>query len=424
MKLQSTYNLPTAIGLGGMRATGLLSKFFLLTFLANKLNSESLGSFVFLSGVITYAIFIAGLEFYNVSLRSYVASKFDINNLSLRSHITYSVRLSSFAFLLVGCYILFKHFIIDVFVYVGIIWLIEYLTEEFGRFAIFRDEQVVSNFIRFIKTAGWIIPFIILFWDSTEIALTTVMRWWVTGSFCSLVFCVFFYAPVIRGLLRIKFFKSELFAWPDLIKKLIPFLIISFCYRTPVVLDKVLVGYFGSIDLVGWYGYYYNFAYGSQALFDVMIMAWFVPRSIALKDQNGSLFKIANNYLLLTLAFFLVLGVAFVFLVPLMTELMSVSFVNDGFSLLIISMMAQCFFSMASICGLVLYAKDADYELTVSSALYLLTFLFLALPFIVIFGVIGVAWSLLGASLALFIGRLLQVGRVLSWGEISNDRNS
>lgn len=410
-KLISTFSI--ALSLGGMRGLVLLSKFILVTFVAARLESDSFGLFVFLTSVITYGIFIAGFEFYAISFRSYLNSNLNINDTVLGSHIVYSTRVCSLATVLAIIYFFWSDFVINIYLLAGLIGLFEYITDEFGRLAIYRNEQIYSNVIRFIKTTCWIVPFIVFYWDISEISLLIIMHSWLLGTIGSFIFCILVYHRLFDEFNSPNWLGVNFKAWPALIKSITPFLLVSFCYRTPVILDKVVINYYGSLELVGWYGYYYNFAYGLQALFDVMIMAWFVPRSIALKNDKKALYKLTNSYILMTLMFFLVLGVAAIFLVSLVTKFMAVSFVNDGLTLLIVAIAGQCLFAMSGIYGLSLYAKKADLSILTGSGLYLFMFIFSAVPLTVVLGAIGVAWAIFLASLILLVVRLFQVKSLL-----------
>ena len=396
----------------GIRASVLLSKFLFTIYLAKKLSIDDFGLWILIFAVITYASILLGMEAYNISLRNYIKTfpNFDIKILSRSWQLYYCFYLIILICIGIGFFLLSEE-AFNLFMIISLIIILEHCTLEIHRYGIFKDEQIVANFILLIKSFCWMSPFIYFTWDASIISIESVMFSWFFGCIACLLFCIFNYLYIFTSAFKKNF---RLINFEDIsryITLLLPFLILSIAIRTPIILDRYLLEVFGlRLDLAV-YGYYMSYGNGVQALFDAVIIAPLIPKllkdSIELesRDKKNTIYFAFMS----AIAFWIISIVIIYNLLPFINIYTEKQIFTDHLPLFILISSAQMIFSLSLIPQYYLYSINADRSLISGALIYVISSCILLAILIPIYGSYGAASSLMFGAILTLIFRLYQL---------------
>lgn len=165
------------------RVSGVGLKFLLLFFLAKYLDNSDFVSYGMLSVIVIYIQYLFGLDIYTYANREFLLYKSNLHKFKLISrqyYVYFVLYFLSFPFLFF-CF----HFIFDYSVIFSVLFFItaisEHYSSEICRFWVFRQEQVFSSFLYFIKSLLMVVmPILFLLFYELNIELV-FLSWFIAN---------------------------------------------------------------------------------------------------------------------------------------------------------------------------------------------------------------------------------------------------
>jgi O-antigen/teichoic acid export membrane protein len=404
-------NIKTLI-ITGLRGGTLFAKLIFTIVLARYLSIDDFGRWVLVTAVVTYGIFGVGAELYNITLRNLIShgQKKSIYQISLQSYYFIFIYI---IIILIGIFIqLATNRYSEYYMFiVALILIFEHFTHEFHRLAFFQDHQVHANAILFIKSAAWMIPaglYIVIVPSTAN--LFFVLNCWLVGAISAAVYSIVFYRQIFLGVRpnHIKRFSGK---FRQGFAMLAPFLVIAVALRTPLVLDRYLIERFFGPAQLGAYGYYATFGNGVQAIFDAVILARLTPRLLQEKRGREQQVQIVGLFVRQSILFWIFSIVALYITVPYLNTFIRKDTFDSSFSLLILLLIGQMAFSLASVLHYGLYSLHRDHQLAKGAVVYMMIAVTSYAVLIPLFGNYGAAAALAFSAAALLGLRAFQLLR-------------
>lgn len=400
-----------------LRGTVLISKFLFTVYLARVLTNEEFGLWFLVVSGVSYGVFLIGAEIYNITLRDYVHKKISSDTDGLSKQWLTFVVIYWIILFLASCFDFLQSDLPSRFVLIcALLLVLEHSTQEIQRISIYKNNQIHANILLFIKSAGWMLPTALYATiQNTTISLTFILQSWLCGSGLALIYGIAVYLKLFRAM-RIPAVRFDKGAIKYYTKILMPFWVLAFAIRTPVVLDRYLLELFSDRERLGIYGYYMTLGNGVQAMFDATILSNLIPLLLDNNINNCrlSMRKVIKQYLIYSLGFW-ILSLTGVFLaMPYIKMITNFPASDNSHMLFILIFLGQMIFSFAVLLQYGLYALRQDQDLNKGAVVYLMSSLFSFIILIPNYGNIGAALSLGISALVFLMVRFYQLRDVIS----------
>ncbi|MCF5509749.1 hypothetical protein GIV66_29305 [Pseudomonas sp. PA-3-11C] len=281
-----------------IRGLTLVSKFFLIFFLARFLEPAELGIYGLLAATVGYSLYLLGFDFYTYSTRE----------LLKRERKEWGGVLKSQGALTLVLYVIFLPllsllFVCDLLPMKVVYWffvllVLEHLNQELGRLLIAVSEQLYASLILFLRSGVWAILVTGLMFVEPDLRdLDVVFFAWSLGGLLAL--CV--------GVFRIKALQlsgwSAKVDWVWIIKGLkvaLALLIATLAMRGVFTLDRYWFQELAGLELLGAYVLFMGVSMALMSFLDAGIFAFIYPGLIsAYQQQDAAGFRRGTLKLLL-----------------------------------------------------------------------------------------------------------------------------
>lgn len=263
-----------------LRGITLLSKFFLLIYIAKVLPIEDLGVYGLFVATLGFFLYFLGVDFYTYTTRELIGLA--------KEKWIYIIRDQFVFYVLV--YAIFAPIILAVF-YSGLLewkylwWfycllIVEHISQELYRLLVVMREPLKANIMLFIRSGLWcyIVISIMYQWPNTR-TLATLFVGWAVGAVLSLLIPL---SLLYRMEWRWAFARPVEWQW---LKKGVRiasvFFLGTLAFRGVLVLDKTAIKIFSGDAAVGVYIFYFNVANAIQTFVDAGVVMHFYPKIIA-----------------------------------------------------------------------------------------------------------------------------------------------
>lgn len=251
--------ITTGLANMALRGVGMLSKFALVLFLGKNFGLEELGLYGLLATTIVMVVQLVGFDFYLFNTR-------EILSTDLHSRPKF-VRDQFLVHLLFYC--VFFPFVLVVFFADILPWsiivpfyfllILEHLSQELSRLYTTLSQPVFANFLFMLRTAGWIIVFVLACYLSPDVCtFEELLIFWLIGSVVSVtVGCV----PMTKWDWGKQWLAAPDWQWiKGGIVASLPIYIGTIGLQTIDLADRFILKIYQSTEIVGVYVFYQNLA--------------------------------------------------------------------------------------------------------------------------------------------------------------------
>jgi O-antigen/teichoic acid export membrane protein len=263
----------------GLRGITILLRFLLVFGISKYFPTEQLGVYGLFNTTINVTIFFLGFDFYAYAHREMLKSDMQ----GQPPLLFWSLIFFLFTYLLVlpSCLLIFFYNVLP-WEYLGwfyVILVLEHSGQELYRLFIVIGKQTFANLLLFLRTAAWVVPVLLLWYqtDFTMLTLNQIFRSWAVGALGATIIGVI----VIARRYRVYQFKFSTVDW-DWIKRGISVSILflggTLAYKVIEFSDRYFLDYFLDKNAVGVYTFYYNFANVLQTLVFTLVVAQLYPK--------------------------------------------------------------------------------------------------------------------------------------------------
>lgn len=405
----SIYRKSVVAGL--LRASVLAGKFFFTIYLARILSYADFGLWVLIVAIIGYGVFLIGAEIYNITLRNY------INNGGGNDARPLSRQWSSFLAIYITVLLLslffgfFQNTYSSSLIFIcALLLLFEHGTQEMHRLAIYRDNQIQANIILYIKSTGWMLPFVFIYSNQSNlVTLADVLNWWLYGVSIAFLYCIYVYWDVLKAM-RLKsphLTKQQIAIY---VNQLLPFWMLALATRTPLVLDRYFLEIFADREQLSVYGYYITFGNGIQSMFDAILISKLIPQLLnkTTSFNKHSVFSLVTKYMLLSVLFWVGSMMLVYLFMPVFNFYTDKTIFDDSKIIFIYIGVGQMLFSLSVLIQYGLYSLHLDNEIKKGALVYLALSTTLLLALTPAFGNRGAVLAMGISAFTLFLIRLIQ----------------
>lgn len=391
-----------------LRAITLGSRFLLVFFIARYLTLQDLGIYGLMTATIGFALYVLGMDFYAFNIRDMLARDTMEWGRLLRDQ--FALHLIVYAIVLP---MISGIFFLKVIHWRYALWLyfllvLEHLCQEIGRVIEALGRSTLACVYQFIRSGAWVYVFIVLVLEFPQKAgLTTLFATWAIGGVLSLSFAMLF----LRGLGWEKGWLEPI-DWARIkkgIKVAIPFFLSTLSQRAVSLIDRYLIQYYWTSELVGIYSFYFNVANGVQDFVNAgVIIAIYPPMLSAyqkgrLSDYRKLYTTLGRRVTVATLSIGGVAAIGIFGLLPFLRKPEFVSYLSVYWMLL--------FANAINLLGVIpfydLYARGADKRILYSALASLAVSIGAYMAFIPVYGIGGAALGFMIAGLSLGSTRFL-----------------
>jgi O-antigen/teichoic acid export membrane protein len=282
----------------------------LVFFIAKFLSLDQMAQYTFFSVIVSYALFVVGLDFYTFASRELLQVPHHKRGQIIKSHVI----VLFYAYLLFSPVLLYftsQKELLDNYIYWLIpILLFEHINQEISRLLISLSEQITSSVIIFIRQGIWPILVLIIMYIYPEMRnLESVL-------------CVWFFSGIIAAFIGYKKIVSLIpidheieIDW-DWIKKGLKlssiFLISTLALRGFQTFDRIWIEHLSGVNALAAYALLYSIANMLNFILEALIFTFSFPKLLSFANQpnseayNSYLIKISIEALIIILIFSIV----------------------------------------------------------------------------------------------------------------------
>lgn len=357
-------NLPDSLVLRlanmAIRVITLLSKFFLIFFLARFLHAEELGMYGLIAATISYAIYPLGLDFYTFTTRE--IKKYDKSE--------WGTLLKNQSALCVVLYIIFIPLLLSVFIFGLLPWEVcflfivllisEHINQEIYRFLIAISKQLTATTLLFFRSGLWpliLVP--LMFYSTLFCTLHSVLILWTICSFFSV-----FLGGIYVASLNLGGWKS-LIDWVWIkkgVKIALPLLISTLFLKGLFTVDRYILKDISGLGAVGAYVFFTGIANTMETFLDAGVFSFGYPAMIvAFQHRDYETYKIELrkmlNYTILFSFIFIILTIP---IIDTLIELIGNPIYLQFKTMFIWTLLASFIFSLSCVPHYALYSQNKD----------------------------------------------------------------
>lgn len=294
--MKKTTNLSKVLNVS-IRGITLISRFFLIFFMAKLLPPSDLGLYGLITAAIGYGLYLVGLDFFTYTTRE--VAKGDRTTWAgiIKNQIALSLVL--YVLFLPTLLLLFTNNILPFYVakWFFILIIIEHISQEIGRFYIAISEQLLSSIMILIRQGTWaiIVPGLMIIDPDLRNLDTVFLAWTIAGLIA-----------IILGISRLR--KLNLTGWHRRVdwswilagvKVSIVFLIGSLAYRSIFTIDRFWLQELTNLDVVGAYVLYIGISGTMMTFLEAAVFNFSYPVLIsAYQNNQADLYKVKMREML------------------------------------------------------------------------------------------------------------------------------
>lgn len=379
-----------------LRGLTLVSKFFLLVYLAKALAPEQLGVYGLFTVTISYALYLLGLDFYTYAHREmlslpHTAWSGIIRNQFVFYGVIYLIVLPLLLLIfLAGCL---------PWQLIGWFYLIltfEHLSQELYRLLVVCGKVTLANVSLFLRSGAWAYVVLALFRLKPELhGLNVIWAGWTIGVAMSIVISIIAVLKVIgpapeRTVIDWRWMRRG-------VNVATQFLVGTLALRGLFTFDRYFVDLYVGKSVVGVYSFYMSIANAVLSFADAGVISRLYPRIVAAyragryTEYHQHMKKLAFGIVLLYSTFSVGL---FVTIKPVLHYIGREIYLEQV-TILWGLLAAMWAYSLGLVPHYALYARGADRAVFVASVLSLLIFIVTAIYLTPVWGGMGMAVSVL-----------------------------
>lgn len=393
------------------RGGTLASKFILVLFLAKYVTLNELGIYSLITASVTYFIFLLGFDFYTYSNRELLKTEDKrwgsaINNQFIFYCISYVLSIP----------IILIFFYLDIipweyFLYFYALLILEHSSQELMRLLVVMLKPMQANIQLFIRSGGWIFFFILYYYFTGNISLSSLFIFWIIADLLAITFSIACFDKYKVFYLKFSEFN---FSWVITgLRIALPLLISTLALRGIYVVDRYILKYQADISSVGIYSFYSNMSNALISFVDAVIVVQFYPKLIKAYSNNDIvnysevLRSFKKRMIYFCIAIFTILASTF----PIVAFFLGKSQFIENISVYYILLVSAVIYCIGLVYHFELYARDKDKPIIVSS---LVSFIVgIAIMFLLSrYGMLGIAFGQLSATLLILITKKIAIERI------------
>jgi O-antigen/teichoic acid export membrane protein len=270
-----------------LRSLTLLSKVFLIFFLAKYFEPNQLGLFGLIMATIGFSVYAVGLDFYTYTTRELLKYNKKKWGHFLKSQCLLHFLLYLITFPLILTLFIFKIMPWNLVVLFFLILFFEHVTLELSRLLITLNNQINSSVVIFFRSGFWCVGIsLLMFFFEKLRTIEYILLSWIFSLIIALIISLFFLNKINIG----GWDKSLNYKW---IKKglniAIPFLISTLIIRAIFTLDRYWIEFHLGSDILGVYVLFIGFVSSILTFMDAGVFSFSYPvlvKSFNLKNKK------------------------------------------------------------------------------------------------------------------------------------------
>ncbi len=381
-----------------LRLLAIFSKFILVMYISTE--AEVIGYYVLILSVLSYMLYFTGVEYHSVSNRNLILSNTEKEKASLieKQFSFYLVSNLICSIFIAVLYYLNLINIYNVFLFT-VLMIFEHISLEISRILIATKKQLSASVMIFVKSFGWIFPFILFFYFTDEkFSIDSILYFWLTATVVSTILGFWL---LRRYLLNItfQFNFSEL---KFILSSSAIIFISTILIRSVAIVDKVYIENNLDVETLAVYGFFLSIATFVTTIMEVSFFQYVYQKMVSYAQQKK---RILNFY------FYKVIGCCFLFSIffsilvwfginYLIYDYIDAIYTNN-INILPVMLISSCFINLSFCCHYYIYSLKYDLVNLLSNLAYFIVYVFI----IYFYGksLVGVTWALLLSSISLFI---------------------
>lgn len=306
----------------GLRGATLVSKFLLIFLLARFLEPAELGLFGLVTVTISYSLYLLGFDFYIYTTREILKSRAEDRGQLLKSQVGLSLILYGVFLPLSLCLFVFGLLPWWLLPWFLVLLVLEHVTQELNRLLVALSRQLIASWVLFFRAGAWCLVVVaVMYLDTEQRNLQTVLFSWILGSFTAMAIGLFIIAREGLGGWQ----RPIDWAWVKRgLKIALPMLVATLALRGLYTVDRYWFEALAGLEVLGAYVLFMGMCNALLGFMDAGVFTFLYPALIsAHANQDPQTFRLkfrqlAVQTILLTVMFS---AVAWTVVGPLLTWL-------------------------------------------------------------------------------------------------------
>jgi O-antigen/teichoic acid export membrane protein len=384
-----------------VRGLSILSRVFLVFYLAKFLTVEQYGIYGILNSSLMIGIYLIGFDIYVVITREVPKSSLKSQQqLFIHQVLLY---LCSYIFILpIFLFFLKNGFLPQSLIFLfALLLVLEHITQEFVRVFFALRYVIIANIIIFFRRVFWIILFVIFSYiNENFLNIKSLLLFWSINHLFLLPISWFFLKKI--GILPISDFNINKFLLKKILKSSLVFLGASISLQLITYSNLYFIKWYYGSSEVGVFSFFSNALILINVFIQVTLVSIFLPRIIELKHHHGKkyelLFKKMKNGIFISVIF--IAGLLLFIIKPVLVFIGKNEFLNS-LNVFYFLLAGFVIYGISNVWHYFLYIHNLEKFILYSSAISCLINLFLNYTLIPWYGILGAAISFLVAMLSL-----------------------
>jgi O-antigen/teichoic acid export membrane protein len=261
-------------------------KYVFLIYIAKTLTVQEVGVYGLIVSTLVIVVQFVGFEYNLFNAREILSTKIIAEKGEMIKD-QFALHITTYPFAIV---ILLLLFILEVipWQYILIFYclmIVEHLSQEIFRILVVCFKPVTATILQFIRSAGWIIPAILLIhYGESEESINFILYTWLLGSLISVLAGWYYLNKLFSFSLRDKINYSRI---KKGIKSSFPFLLVAGLYSIMIMIDRFIIDYYYGKSEVGIYFFYVTIASAFHMLLTYAVAINYGPRCLETYQENG-----------------------------------------------------------------------------------------------------------------------------------------
>jgi O-antigen/teichoic acid export membrane protein len=401
------------------RAGTLASKFILLMFLAKYVSLDELGVYSLVTISITYLAFLLGFDFYTYSNRELLKIEDKewsgiINSQFVFYSISYTLSIP-----VILAFFYFDMLPWEYLLYFYALLILEHLSQELMRLLIVMLKPMQANLQLFIRSGGWILLFIIYYYITGDISLSTLFIFWIFADILAIAFSIACFDKDKKFYFKFSAFNL---AWVTKgLRVALPLLVSTLALRGIYVVDRYILKYDSDIGSVGIYSFYSNMSNALISFVDAVIVVQFYPKLVrAYSSSNIDKYnEVLRSFKRKMISFCAIIFILLASTFPIVTLYLGKKQLIENISVYYILLVSAVIYSIGLVYHFELYAQGKDKSIIASSVISFAIGLVIMI-YLSKYGMLGIALGQLLATSLVLITKKTAVERIKRGSNVLN----
>jgi len=348
------------------RAISIVSKFFLLTFLAKVMSLSDYGTYQLIMYFMMISVYIYGLEYYMIGNRE--VAKGDDNVLNINNHLSFFFTLFPFTFLvqLLALFYLIPNDVLtlQIVIFIIVINFCEYFNQEIYRYLVMIQRINKANLLLIIKSLAFLVLVLAYYYYNKNLMLDEVISILFISYILLLLITTFFFFKYVLGKKEVDIRYLRLKELKPILLMLLPFFWLMIFTKGISFFDKFAIDYYYDTEEVG----IYSFLFSIASLIYIFITSGFyiiyLPELIKMHNKNSQGIKQKlYKYSLLVMGFSVALILIIIFGIEILLKIIGKDDLINNIGILYPLLGAFFFLNLSTIPTMLLYIVKKDKEL-------------------------------------------------------------